>query len=79
MRLYHQIQLKLLIFLIFAVSAAVALPQVFAEMEVYTNQQIYSTPHPLYIYGTGDGNTPLVLRLYAPDGTTAEFKQIIIN
>jgi len=57
----------------------VTLPQVFAELELYTNQQIYSTPHPLYIYGTGDPNTPLVLRLYAPDGSTAEFKQIIVN
>ena len=56
------------------------MPQVFAaEVEVYTNQQIYTTPHPLYIYGTGDPNTPLVLRLYTPDGSTAEFKQIIVN
>ena len=54
-------------------------PQVFAELEVYTNQQIYATPHPLYIYGNGDPHTPLVIRLYTPDGTTAEFKQIIIN
>jgi len=71
--------LKFLIFLIFAVLVTVTLPQVFAELELYTNQQIYSNPHPLYIYGTGDPNTPLILRLYAPDGTTAEFKQIIVN
>ena len=57
----------------------VSLPQVFAELELYTNQQIYSTPHPFYIYGSGDPGTPLVLRLFAPDGTTAEFKQLIIN
>ena len=72
--------LKLVIFLVIAALVTVTLPQVFAaEFEVYTNQQIYSTPHPLYIYGTGDPNTPLVLRLYTPDGSTAEFKQIIVN
>ena len=71
--------MKLLTFLIFVTLITVTLPQVFAELELYTNQQIYSSPHPLYIYGNGDPNTPLVLRLYAPDGTTAEFKQIIVG
>ena len=72
--------LKLVVFIVIVALITVTLPQVFAaEFEVYTNQQIYSTPHPLYIYGTGDPNTPLVLRLYTPDGSTAEFKQIIVN
>jgi len=53
---------------------------VFAEeLKVYTNQQIYSTQHPLLIYGTGPENSPLILRLFAPDGTIAEFEQIITN
>jgi len=46
---------------------------------VYTNQQIYSTQHPLLVYGTGPENSPLILRLFAPDGTIAEFEQIITN
>jgi len=53
---------------------------VFAEeLAVYTNQQIYSTQHPLLVYGTGPENSPLILRLFAPDGTIAEFEQIITN
>jgi len=53
---------------------------VFAEeLVAYTNQQIYSTQHPLLIYGTGPENSPLILRLFAPDGTIAEFEQIITN
>jgi hypothetical protein len=53
---------------------------VFAEgLQVYTNQQIYSTQHPLLAYGTGPENSPLILRLFAPDGTIAEFDQIITN
>ena len=46
---------------------------------MYTNQQIYSTQYPLLVYGTGPENSPLVLRLFAPDGTIAEFEQIITN
>jgi len=49
------------------------------ELAAYTNQQIYSTQHPLLVYGTGPENSPLILRLFAPDGTIAEFEQIITN
>jgi len=53
---------------------------VFAEeLVMYTNQQIYTTQHPLLVYGTGPENSPLILRLFAPDGTIAEFEQIITN
>jgi len=50
---------------------------VFAEeLIAFTNQQIYTTQHPLLVYGTGPANAPLVLRLFAPAGTIAEFEQI---
>ena len=49
------------------------------ELKVYTNQQIYATQHPLLVYGTAPENAPLVLRLFAPAGTIAEFEQIITN
>jgi len=72
--------LKFLIFIILSILIAVSSPQVFAEeLQVYTNQQIYSTQHPLLVYGTGPENSPLILRLFAPDGTIAEFEQIITN
>jgi len=72
--------LKFLIFIILSILIIVSSPQVFAEgLQVYTNQQIYSTQHPLLVYGTGPENSPLILRLFAPDGTIAEFEQIITN
>jgi len=72
--------LKFLIFIILGLLITVSSPQVFAEgLQVYTNQQIYSTQHPLMVYGTGPENSPLILRLFAPDGTIAEFEQITIN
>jgi len=72
--------LKFLIFVILGLLITVSSPQVFAEeLAVYTNQQIYTTQHPLLVYGTGPENSPLILRLFAPDGTIAEFEQIITN
>ena len=72
--------MKFLIFVILSLLITVSSPQVFAEeLVAYTNQQIYSTQHPLLVYGTGPENSPLVLRLFAPDGTIAEFEQIITN
>jgi len=72
--------LKFLIFIILSLLITVSSPQVFAEgLQVYTNQQIYSTQHPLLVYGTGPETSPLILRLFAPDGTIAEFEQIITN
>jgi len=72
--------LKFLLFIILGLLITVSSPQVFAEeLKVYTNQQIYTTQHPLLVYGTGPENSPLIFRLFAPDGTIAEFEQIITN
>jgi len=72
--------LKFLVFIILSLLITVSSPQVFAEeLKVYTNQQIYTTQHPLLVYGTAPENSPLILRLFAPDGTIAEFEQIITN
>ena len=70
--------MKLLIFTVLGFLIIASSPQVFAaELTMYTNQQIYTTQHPLLVYGTGPVNAPLVLRLFAPDGSIAEFEQII--
>jgi len=72
--------LKFLIFAILGFLIVSSSPQVFAaELTMYTNQQIYTTQHPLLVYGTGPVSAPLVLRLFAPDGSIAEFEQIITN
>jgi len=72
--------LKFLFFTILGFLIIASSPQVFAaELTMYTNQQIYTTQHPLLVYGTGPVNAPLVLRLYAPDGSITEFEQITTN
>ena len=72
--------MKFLIFTILGFLIIASSPQVFAaELTMYTNQQIYTTQHPLLVYGTGPANAPLVLRLFAPDGSISEFEQITTN
>ena len=72
--------MKFIIIVTLGLLITVSSPQVFAEeLKVYTNQQIYAAQHPLLIYGTGPENSPLVLRLFAPAGTIAEFEQITTN
>ena len=72
--------MKFLIFAVLGFLIIASSPQVFAaELTMYTNQQIYTTQHPLLVYGTGPVNAPLVLRLFAPDGSITEFEQIITS
>ena len=72
--------MKFLFFVVLGILIIVSSPQVFAEeLLVYTNQQIYSTQHPLLVYGNAPANSPLVLRMFAPDGGIAEFEQITTN
>ena len=76
----HHKQLKALPIVIIALLVASSSPDVFAEsLELYTNQSVYSPQHPLFIYGEGSPNQPLIVRLFAPDGTTANFKQITVE
>jgi len=77
--MYHK-ELKLLPIVIIALLVASSSPDVFAEtLELYSNQSIYSEQHPLFIYGDGSPNQPLIVRLFSPDGTTANFQQIMVE
>ena len=76
----HHKQLKSLPIVIIALLVASSSPDVFAEsLKLYTNQSVYSPQHPLFIYGEGSPNQPLIIRVFAPDGTTANFKQIMVE
>ena len=76
MAIIHHKQLKSLFLVITALLIASSSPDIFAETpKLYTNQSVYSPQHPLFIYGEGTPNQPLIVRLFAPDGTTANFEQ----
>ena len=51
----------------------------FAELDASTSQLVYAPGEPLFVYGVGESNEPIILRLYAPDNTVAEFQQIMTN
>ena len=72
--------MKLQIIFFVALLITVSLPSVFAEeLEIFTNQQIYTTIHPLLVYGNAPANEPIVVRIFAPNGGIAEFQQIIVS
>jgi len=74
----HHKQLKLLPLVIIALLIGISSPDIFAEtLELNTNQNVYTSQHPLFIYGEGPPNQPLIVRLFAPDGTTANFEQVM--
>ena len=76
MGMIYQKQLKSLLFIIIASLIVISSPAVFAEtLELNTNQSVYSPQHPLFIYGEGTPGQPVIIRLFAPDGTTADFEQ----
>ena len=51
----------------------------FAELDASTSQFVYAPGEPLFVYGIGESNEPIILRLYAPDNTVAEFQQIMTD
>ena len=78
MAIIHQKQLKSLFLVITALLIGISSPDIFAEtLDLNTNQIVYSPQHPLFVYGEGPPNQPLIVRLFAPDGTTANFEQVM--
>jgi hypothetical protein len=51
----------------------------FADLTVDTNNQIFTTGQPLFVYGKGLPNENLIVRLFAPDETIARFDQVKTN
>jgi hypothetical protein len=68
--------LKILVatFLVFTVLGTLFV-QAYA-LQFSTDRQVYSEGQPLLVYGKALPNEPLIIRLFAPDGTIAQFNQI---
>jgi len=65
----------ILALLVIVVSGSSFLTQAFA-LELSTDRDVYSKGQPLLVYGQALPNEPLIIRLFAPDGTIAQFNQI---
>lgn len=54
-------------------------PNSFSELEFFTNSKVYSTSHTLQVYGKGQPEENLIIRIFAPDESIAKFDQITTN
>src|SRR3989344_8767343 len=75
--LLNHSKLKLKILLFFILLLIIPVNDAFSELELSTNTQVYSEGQPLFVYGKGQPNETLIIRLFAPDETIAKFDQII--
>jgi hypothetical protein len=68
--------MKILVLLtIFSISLLSA-QDVFAELDVSTDNQVYSPDKPMFVYGKALPNEDVILRIFAPDDTIVTFTQI---
>lgn len=49
------------------------------ELDLSTDSEVYSKDQILFIFGKGNPDQSLIIRLFAPDDTIAKFDQITIN
>ena len=68
-----------IIILLFIPLLAISFFDSFAELEVATNNKVFSENQPLLVYGKGLPNENLIIRLFAPDETIPRFDQITTN
>ena len=70
------------ILLLTSMSLPFANAEVFQErlegiLNVYTNQSVFAPGEPIFVHGQASSKEPIIIRLFAPDGTIAEFEQIM--
>ena len=71
--------LALLLAPISFVNAEVFDGDIIGTLDVYTNQSVYAPGDPIFVHGTATQKEPIVIRLFTPDGTIAEFEQLMTN
>ena len=48
-------------------------------LDVYTNQLVYAPGDPIFVHGLATPKEPIIIRLFTPDDTIAEFEQIMTD
>jgi hypothetical protein len=72
------VKAKILILLLIPL-LTITIQESFSDLELATNNQVFSKDQPLFVYGKGIPNENLIIRLFAPDETIARFDQITTN
>jgi hypothetical protein len=68
-----------IIFLLLIPLLSIPIQNGFSELELSTNNKVFSENQPLFVYGKGLPNENLIIRLFAPDETISKFDQITTN
>jgi hypothetical protein len=61
------------------VEAEVFQERIEGVLNVYTNQLVFAPGEPIFIHGQAMPKEPIIVRLFTPDGTIAEFEQIMTD
>ena len=46
-------------------------------MDIYTNQLVFAPGDPIFVHGQATSKEPIIVRLFTPDNTIAEFEQLM--
>ncbi len=68
----------------FLISPTIANAEVFQErlegtLNIFTNQLVFAPGDPIFVHGQATPKEPIIVRLFSPDGTIAEFEQLMTN
>ena len=61
------------------VNAEVFQERIEGTLDVYTNQSVFSPGEPIFVHGKTLEKEAIIIRLFTPDNTIAEFEQIMSN
>ena len=61
------------------VNAEVFQDRLEGTLDVYTNQLVFAPGEPIFVHGQATPKEPVIIRLFTPDGTIAEFEQIMTS
>jgi hypothetical protein len=59
------------------VNAEVFQEKLEGTLDVYTNQLVFAPGEPIFVYGQAMPKEPIIIRLFTPDDTIAEFEQLM--
>jgi len=59
------------------VNAEVFQERLEGTLDVYTNQLVFAPGEPIFVHGQGVPKEPIIIRLFTPDDTIAEFEQLM--
>jgi len=61
------------------VNAEVFQERLEGTLDIYTNQLVFAPGDPIFVHGQATQKEPIIIRLFTPDGTIAEFEQLMTD